>query len=594
MKHQELRSKYLNFFRDRAHSVIENAPLVLQGDATTLFTSSGMQPLVPYLSGKETHPKGKRLVNVQQCIRLGDIEEVGDDRHTTFFEMLGNWSLGDYYKEDQLTWMWVFFTEIAGLDPDRLYITVFAGNDEVEKDTETAEIWKKIGVPEDHIYYYGVKDNWWSRSGPPENMPAGEIGGPSTEVFFDFGSGPHSGPDSDEKRFIELGNSVFIQYEKLEDGSLKELPQKNVDFGGGIERIYGAVCNAPDLFTTDLFTPIIEQVEAITGRKYDEEKEAMQIIADHMRASAFLIRDGVIPSSKEHGYILRRLLRRAAVKLYGLKEGTSGILELSKLAQPVVEIFTGVYFKGDETEMIQKVIHAEMKRFSKTLERGLKKINKLDEEDLNKEAFNLYQSFGFPFELTEELAHKNGITLDVEHFKKAQKEHQKLSRSASAGKFKGGLADTSDQVIKYHTATHLLHKALKDVFGDAIRQEGSNITQERLRFDVKLDRKPTDDELKQIENIINAKVDEKLPVYKVVMSKEKADTLGAASFFREKYGKEVSVYFIGGSENDLDSAYSKEFCGGPHVSNTKEIGHISLFKVKKIGSNLVRFYARSQ
>lgn len=588
--YQELRRAYLNFFRDREHVVVDPAPLVLQGDATTLFTSSGMQPLVPYLSGKETHSKGKRLVNVQPCLRMGDIDEVGDNRHETFFEMLGNWSLGDYFKEDQLPWVWIFLTDVLQLPVEKLYITVYAGSDDVEKDNEAIEIWKKLGVPEDHIYE--SPHNWWSRSGPPENMPAGEIGGPDSEIYYDFGEGPHDGPESDEDRFLEIGNSVFIQYEKTESGSLKELPQKNVDFGGGLERILAAIHNEDDVFRTDIFADTIAKIEELTEKTYDDNKENMRIIADHVHAAVFLIRDGVTPSNKEHGYILRRLLRRAAVKMYALQEDMEKIKDIKNIVQPVCEKYGDVYFDDNSAKTISKVVADEMDKFSKTLSAGIREVEKLDNID-GRVAFDLFQSYGFPFELTEELASEKGMKIDRSEFEKAMKEHQEKSRSASAGKFKGGLADTSDQVLKYHTATHLLQKALMDVFGDVIRQEGSNITQKRLRFDTRLDRKPTDEELQKVTDIMNSKIDEALPVYKHVMKKSEAERLGAISFFRDKYGDEVSVYAIGGSEDNPEGAYSMEFCGGPHVSNTADIGKLEIFKVKKIGSQLVRFYVRN-
>ena len=590
MTHRELREAYINFFKDRAHTKVAYAPLVLQDDATTLFTSSGMQPLVPFLSGKEKHPHGTRLVNMQPCIRTQDIDEVGDHSHTTFFEMMGNWSLGDYFKEEQLAWKWIFLTDVLKLPAEKLYVTVFEGAGNVARDDESAEIWKKLGVSADHIYFYGVNDNWWSRSGPPKDMPTGEIGGPSSEIFYDFGEGSHNGPDSDEERFIEIGNSVFIQYRKDSKGVLKQLPQKNVDFGGGLERILAAV-NNQDIFMTDLFSGIIAKIEAITGKTYEDEAVSMRIITDHMRAAVFLIHDNVVPSNKEHGYILRRLLRRAAVKMYGLQSGVSGLMDISKIIESVIEPYTDIYFHGDEVQHIQPIVDEEMKRFNATLDRGLREIGKREHID-GKGAFDLFQSYGFPFELTEELAAEKGIKIDRTEFESAEKKHSELSRSSSAGKFKGGLADTSDQVIKYHTATHLLHQALKDVFGEIIQQEGSNITQDRLRFDSRLDHKPTEDEVKKIQKIMNKKIGEALPVYKKTMSRSDADNIGAASFFREKYGDTVDVYFIGGSVKNPDAAYSKEFCGGPHVADTSEIGKVSLFKVKKIGADLVRFYVK--
>lgn len=596
--HKQLREAYSTFWESNDHKEVKPAPLVLQNDATTLFTSAGMQPLVPYLSG-EKHPLGKRLYNIQPGIRTGDIEEVGDNRHTTFFEMMGNWSLGDYFKKEQLTWKWDFLTNKIGLSPEQLHVSIFEGGFGLEKDTESEKIWLELGVPQERIHPYDASKNWWSRSGPPDNMPSGEIGGPSSEVFYDFGTehdpayGAECHPNCDCGSFFEICNSVFIQYRKEEDGSLSELPQKNVDFGGGLERMLAAMNNNPDIFKSDVFYPIIQKLEIVTKKNYDDNSETashMQVIADHMRASVFLISEGVVPSNKEHGYILRRLLRRSAIKAYELTGSLDDINLLKNAIEPVIRIFDGIYFSGDVKEKVEPVVGKELAKFSKTLERGLREVEKLEEIN-GQVAFDLFQSYGFPVELTQELAEKKGQTVDIEAFNKAKEEHQRLSRTASAGKFKGGLADHSDQVVKYHTATHLLHQALKDVFGPEARQEGSNITQDRLRFDVKLNRKPTEEELKEVESIINSKIEESLPVFAKVMQKDEADKIGASSFFKEKYEDTVNVYFIGGKE-DISKAYSKEFCGGPHVENTKEIGKISLYKVKKIGSQVVRIYAK--
>lgn len=589
MKYSEIRNAYLQFFKHQKHVVIEPAPLVLQGDATTLFTSSGMQPLVPYLTGKEKHTQGTRLVDIQPCIRTADIEEVGDASHTTFFEMLGNWSLGDYFKEEQLAWKWEFLTSVLKLPQERLYVTVFEGSQDVPKDTESADIWKKLGVKDDHLYYYGYDSNWWSRSGVPSAMPIGEIGGPDSEIFYDFGEGPHNGPASDETRFLEIGNSVFIQYVKDETGGLSRLSQKNVDFGGGLERILAACNNNSDVYTTDLFTSLIETIERVTQKSYTDASYDMRVIADHLRAATFLIHTGVVPSNKEHGYILRRLLRRSAVRIHHLLGGSKGMLQLSECVIPIINTYKGIYFDGSETDSITKVIDDEMNRFSLTLERGLREIQKRTHISASV-AFNLFQSYGFPIELTHEIALQQGMVLDLEEVEKEKMKHRQLSQSSSAGKFKGGLADSSDQVVKFHTATHLLHKALQDMYGDTVRQEGSNITQDRLRFDVKLDRKPSDDEIQKLEEVINAKVQESLPVFKVELPRKEAEMLGAASFFKEKYGDIVSVYCIGGSLENLSLSYSKELCGGPHVSNTSEVGPLAITQVKKIGSNTIRFY----
>ncbi len=592
MTHNELRQAYITFFQERGHVSIEPASLVLQNDATTLFTSSGMQPLVPYLAGTQRHASGNRLVDVQPCIRTQDIDDVGDNRHTTFFEMLGNWSLGDYFKKEQITWKWEFLTKIVGLAPEKLYVTVFEGDDLVQRDEESAQIWRDLGIADDHIYYYGVKSNWWSRSGTPEKMPTGEIGGPDSEIFYDFGNGPHTGPDSDEKRFLEIGNSVFMQYMKNADGSLSMLPQKNVDFGGGLERILAAQQGNPDIFLTDLFTPVMKTLEEVTHTKYADHSYDLRIIVDHMRASLFLIHDGVQPSNKEHGYILRRLLRRAGMRMHALTGGVEGLSLLKMCVKPLIQTYDGIYFDATENAVIEACIDAEMKRFSATFEKGLAMIRK--QSTINgKTAFDLFQSYGFPVELTAEIAESQGMSLDMHEYEAEKEKHRQLSQTSSAGKFKGGLADASDQVVRFHTATHLLHQALRDVCGASIRQEGSNITQERLRFDVFCDHVISPEDVQTVEKIMNEKIKEDLPVYQRTMDRQHADQLGAQSFFKEKDGDTVSVYAIGGTEDDMTGAYSLEFCGGPHVMRTGEIGPIAIQKFQKIGAQLTRFYVIS-
>ena len=590
ISHNELRQLYLNFFEERGHTVIEASPLVLQGDATTLFTSSGMQPLVPFLSGREVYPSGKRLVNIQPCVRTQDIDEVGDNRHTTFFEMMGNWSLGDYFKGEQLSWIWEFFTDTLSLPREKLYVTVYAGGSGVGQDEESAAEWRKLGVDDNHIFYY--ESNWWSRSGRPEQMPSGEIGGPDAEIFYDFGEGSHNGPESNESRFLEIANSVFIEYEKQANGTLQKLPQKGVDFGGGLERTLAAIEGEKDIFRTSLFMPIIQSAEEIFHASYEGNASHIRVIADHMRASIFLIKDGVIPSNKEHGYVLRRLLRRAAIKVYQMTGGTDKLYDLAHIVPPVLNVFQEIYTSNTDPAQYQAVIHDEMDKFQHSLKKGLQLLKKKD-QITGKEAFDLFQSYGFPVEVTRELMKEQRQELDMESFLQAKKEHQKLSQTASVGKFRGGLAEESDQIIRYHTATHLLQQALKDVFGDTIRQEGSNITQERLRFDTHLDHKPTDEEIAKVVTILNEKIQAGLPVKKCIMKREDAEKIGALSFFREKYGNEVSVYTIGGEEGKPETAYSKEFCGGPHVESTTKIGKINIYKVEKIGAQSVRIYARS-
>lgn len=444
MRANVVREKYLKFFEEKGHKRIDPAPLVLKNDPTTLFTSSGMQPLVPYLMGKD-HPGGKRLVDSQPCFRAGDIEEVGDNRHQTFFEMLGNWSLGDYFKKEQLPWFYGYLTEVLGLPKEKLYVTVFEGDGSVPKDEESAKIWKSLGVAEDHIFYYGVKKNWWSRSGTPEEMPDGEIGGPDSEVFFEFTQVKHDKkygekchPNCDCGRFLEIGNSVFMQYKK-ENGKLIELPQKNVDFGGGLERLTAATNDDPDVFKIDLFSEIVKVIETISGKQYSQEnnKSGIKIIADHMKASTFLIKSGVTPSNKYQGYVLRRLIRRAALKMRDLR-GKLDADSLAKICQVVIDTYNGVYFDGgDKPETYEKIVSEETQKFARTIEKGLSKLEKIKPQDLNaKFAFDLFQSEGFPFELTQELAEKKGVRLEKGDFEKEMEMHQELSRKGSSDTFK--------------------------------------------------------------------------------------------------------------------------------------------------------------
>ncbi len=599
LTHQALREKFSQFWSSspRDHKPIPPAPLVLKDDATTLFTSSGMQQLIVNLAGG-SHPQGNRLFDIQPCFRSTDIDEVGDNRHTTFFEMMGNWSLGDYFKEEQLEWCWGFFTKELALPKEKLYVTVFEGGNGVPKDQQSVVIWKKLGVPDSHIFYYSADKNWWSRAGAPDQMPEGEIGGPDSEVFYEFDTphdpkfGQNCHPNCDCGRFLEIGNSVFIQYRKEKDGSLSELPQKNVDYGGGLGRILMAVNNQPDVFLIDVFSPIIQTIEKVTGKQYidEEEKKDMRIIADHLKGATMMLAEGVEPANKMQGYMVRRLLRRIAIKLYDLEKITNWD-DVAAISDIILDIYDGAIVEKNEVK--QKVtgkIQQELNRFIQTLDRGMKEIAKLGKitEDA---AFDLYQSYGFPFEITAELATQKGVILDKRLFEEAAQRHADKSRSTSSGMFKGGLADHSEKVIKYHTATHLLHQALRDVLGSEVRQEGSNITGDRLRFDFSFSTKPTDDEIKKIESIINDKIKEALPVHFEIMPKEKADQIGALSFFKEKYGSEVKVYFVGGSTNSPQAAYSKEFCGGPHVKSTSEIGSVKITKLKKIGANLMRVYA---
>jgi alanyl-tRNA synthetase len=596
LTHVHLRKLFIDFWKDRDHKESPPIPLVPQNDPTTLFTGSGMQPLVPYLLG-EPHPQGNKLYNIQPCFRSQDIDEVGDNRHTTFFEMMGNWSLGDYFKNEQLTWFWQFLTEEVKLPKEKLYVTVFAGDkkNNLPPDTESIEIYRKLGVSENNIFKYGPEKNWWSRAGIPDNMPAGEPGGPDSEVFYEFTQIPHTPqnpdnpqchPNCDCGRFMEIGNSVFMEYKKNKDGIFSELPKKNVDFGGGMERILAVANNNPDVFMTSLYQPIISAVGKVSNKTYSDEvdKQKIRIIADHLKAASSLINIDVVPSNKERGYFLRRLLRRISVKMLQLKGETIQAKDLIPAVKSIIDIYKDVYFVDSDIKKIQPVIEEEINRFNKTLKNGLKILEKTFDKPTGKQVFDLYQSYGFPMELTQELLKEKGFNINKQEFEKEFEKHKNLSRTSSSSMFKGGLADHNEKTLKYHTTTHLLHQALFDVMGESIRQEGSNITGERLRFDFYSISKPSPEQIKKIEKIINDKIKEKIAVDFKIIPKKEALKLGAKSFFREKYPDMVKVYFVGN--------YSKEFCGGPHVKNTSEIGKIQIYKFEKIGSNLYRIYAK--
>ena len=651
----EIRSKYLAFFKAREHAVISSAPLTPDNDPTTLFTGSGMQPLVPYLLGKD-HPMGVRLVNSQKSFRAEDIEEVGDNRHTTFFEMLGNWSLGDYFKHNQLRWFFTFLTdekEGVNIDPARLYVTVFAGDEEsgIARDDEAAQIWKElfaerdieakdieliteaygseVGMQGGRIFYYEAKKNWWSRAGTPDKMPPGEPGGGDSEVFFDFypqagekciapGFGPYCHPNCDCGRFMEIGNSVFMEFLKQQDGTFGKLPKRNVDFGGGLERIAAASDDTPDVFKIDIFKALIERMEELSGASYDdpEKIKSFRVVADHLRAAVFLIADGVLPSNVEQGYFVRRLLRRAIQ--HGDKLGIPEAV-LGKLVPVIGGLYKDhyTYFTPEKISLIENEVNEEEVRFRKTLVLGLKMFEKtvdsapvvqmteIDGVDITnikthhdrnrreidgETAFILFTSYGFPIELTKELAEERGLTVDEAGFKTAMQKHQELSRTGSEQKFKGGLSDHSDMSVKYHTATHLLHKALRDVLGPEATQKGSNITPERLRFDFAFPRKMTLEEIKAVETAVNARIDDALPVTFEDLPMEEAKTRGALGLFEEKYGDKVRVYKIGD--------YSLEFCGGPHVENTSKLGEegkrFKILKEEAVSAGVRRIRAALQ
>jgi alanyl-tRNA synthetase len=606
---QEIRQKYFDFFQKRGHFILPSASLVPDGDATTLFTSAGMQPMMPYLLGQK-HPKGVRLVDSQKCFRSQDIDEVGDSRHTTFFEMLGNWSLGDYFKKEQLEYFFNFLTdknEGLGIDPHKLFVTVFEGGSGVDKDTDAIEIWQrlfaKVGINAkegERIFAYPAKKNWWSRAGEPENMPTGEPGGPDSEVFYDFGPELNLHEKSiwkkevchvncDCGRYLEIGNSVFMQYVKEETGDLKELTQKNIDFGGGLTRLEAVTNNDPDMFNISSLAPIIKQIEILTKKSYaDEENKApMRIIADHLTAATFLIKDGVFPSNKSQGYVLRRLLRRAAVKLYFLMGVRDEISSLAGITSSIVAIYKSVYFLKDDTLYIQSSIATEISKFQKSLDKGIKELEKKT-DITGKDAFDLYQNYGFPLEITVEVLAQIGKTVDMEQFKDEFEKHQDTSRSASAGMFTGGLADHSETVTAYHTATHLLHAALRKIIGTSVSQKGSNITAERLRFDYAATDKLSDEQVLEIENLINEKIQQKLSVVRTEEKKEDAIASGAMAFFGQKYPDVVSVYTIGDPEN----YFSKELCGGPHVTNLSELANIKIVKQESLGSGIRRVYLK--
>ncbi len=612
MKSQDVRQKYLDFFKARGHVEIPSAPLVPQNDPTTLFTSSGMQPLVPYLLGQK-HPLGKRLVDSQKSFRAQDIEEVGDRSHTTFFEMLGNWSLGDYFKKEQLSWIFEFLTKILDLPKDRLYVSIFEGGSGVPKDEESAAIWKSLGVSKEKIFYYSSAKNWWSRSGAPDAMPPGEPGGPDSEVFFDFGKelGLHEksifnnkecNPNCQCGRFMEIANSVFMQYVKQEDGSLKELTQKNVDFGGGLERLVAATNDNPDVFASDLFAPLIAIVESLSGARYDASAEttrSMRIVADHVKGAVMMMADGVVPSNKAQGYILRRLIRRAL--LYGRRLGFERDFSyIGKLAAPTAEVYAQAYPEVmKKVQVIAETLGDEATRFGKTLVRGLAELEKIKTLD-GKAAFVLYETYGFPWEMTEEIAREKGWTVDRKQFEEEFTKHQKLSRSAASGMFKGGLADHSEKTVKLHTAHHLLLAALQKVVGPEIKQKGSNITSERLRIDVNFGRKLTPKELDKVASLVNEKIKENLAVTRVEMPRSEAEAIGAQMEFGQKYPDRVSVYFIGLKHGVAPNAvtpedyFSAEFCGGPHVSFTGSLGHLTIAKEESAGAGVRRIYATIQ
>lgn len=610
MNAQDIRNAYLQFFKDRGHVAIARAPLMLKDDPTTLFTGSGMQPMIPYLLGK-THPDGVRITDSQTCLRAQDISEVGDNRHTTFFEMLGNWSLGDYFKAEQVPWMWEFLTDVVKLDPSKLYITCFIGAPEynIPKDTEAAEMWQKlfeakglssdiadIGSEEDgykrgikegeRIFYYDGSKNWWSRNGKPESTPVGDPCGPDSEMFYDFGTphdtayGEYCHPNCDCGRFMEIGNNVFMAYRKEAEGVFVPLEKPNIDQGSGLERIAAAALDDPDVFKISLMWPIIEKLQHISGKSYDSHTNAMRVIADHLRAASFLAVDDVVPSNKEQGYVMRRLLRRAIRFAFDL-----GIEQ--NFFEEVVPVIADLYH-ADYPEVAAKrndvvaILVKEEKVFRQTLRKGLKQLEKFKQDGLTgAELFTLYDTFGFPVELSTEEAFKQDITLSEnwrQEFDDKMAEQRSRSRTATKGEFKGGLGGQTDIHKKYHTATHLLQSALRQLFGPELRQHGSNITEDRLRFDFNLDHKMTPEEITKAEELVNGWINEDLPVtFKLYPTQEALD-MGAIGPFGERYADTVKVYQMG----EGDRMASLEICGGPHVDHTGQLAEDGkVFKITK-------------
>ncbi len=644
MSGNEIRERFLKFMERNGHVIIPSSLLVPENDPTTLFTGSGMQPLVPYLMG-EKHPMGVRLADSQKCFRAEDIDEVGDNRHTTFFEMLGNWSLGDYFKKEQLRFFFTFLVDEVGLDPERIYVSVFAGDESlgIPRDDESVAIWKElfkergidakdvfIGSEEDgyekgmqggRIFYYDAGKNWWSRAGRPSKMPVGEIGGPDSEVFYDFGpeyathqefkdKEPH--PNSDSGQFLEIGNSVFIEYIKKEDGSFAKLPQSNVDFGGGLERIAAARIGNPDVFQVDLLHNVISDIERSSGKSYLDNTIAFRVITDHIRGVVFMLGDGILPSNTEQGYFVRRLIRRAVryADILGIPHG-----EFKKLANSVIDTYQNHYDKLNLFRpQIVGVVEEEELLFRKTLAEGLKRFNKVslkielpskespegtftmpikvgdriryveknpqvegEKQISGKNAFELFTTYGFPIELTEEIAKERDMTVDTETFKKLMEEHRELSRKGAEQKFKGGLADNSEKVVMYHTATHLLLAALRKFLGEHVHQAGSNITGERLRFDFTHGEKVGEEMLRTVESYVNDAIKAGAMVTIETMKKTDAekDPTVEGSFW-DKYPDEVKVYTVKDANGVV---YSRELCGGPHVENTGGIS--GTFKITK-------------
>ena len=585
----ELRQLYLDFFASKGHTIIPSASLIPENDPTVLFTTAGMHPLVPYLLGAK-HPEGTRLADVQKCVRTGDIDEVGDASHCTFFEMLGNWSLGDYFKKEAIAYSFEFLTspEWLGLDKDRLYFTCFAGDNDAPKDTESAEYWMSHGVDESHIYFLGKKHNWWG--------PAGITGpcGPDTEMFIDTGipaCGPDCSPACSCGKYLEIWNDVFMQYNKTADGKFEPLAQQNVDTGMGLDRTACTLQGKKSVYDTDAFTGVLAKIAELSGKSYDDDADttrSFRIIADHVRCATFILGDekGVTPSNVDQGYVLRRLIRRAV--RYALRLGIPE-QSLQHIAHTVIAQYSGFYpeLKRNESRIISE-LNLEEERFSRTIKQGLREFDKLKNRLEGTvidgvSAFHLYDTFGFPIEFTLELAKENGLEVDTQGFEEAFKKHQEVSGAGAEQRFKGGLADTGEATARLHTATHLMHAALRKVLGEEVAQKGSNITADRLRFDFSFSRKVEDHELREVERLVNEAIDAGVDIACEEMSVEEAKNQGAIGLFEAKYGSVVKVYTAG--------PFSKEICGGPHAANTAELGRFEIQKEQSSSAGVRRIKA---
>lgn len=617
-----IRQQYLSFFRERGHAVLASASLVPENDPTTLFTGSGMQPMIPFLLG-EKHPLGKRIADSQKCFRTQDIEQVGDNRHTTFFEMLGNWSLGDYFKREQLAWLFEFLTHDIDLDPSRLYVSVFRGNTEIPRDEESVRMWKELfaragieakevdgaerdGMQGGRIFYYDETKNWWSRAGVPSDMPVGEPGGPDSEIFWDLGEtltfheqSPYKDTpchvNCDCGRFLEIGNSVFMEYKKT-DAGFEPLPQKNVDFGGGLERIAIARSDDPDMFQLSVFQKARSLIEKLSGKKYGDnalETRAFRVLLDHLRAATFLVGDGVVPSNKDQGYVVRRLIRRSV--RYARKLG---------IEQPCVARVGSVYIDEyqeaypelrEKQERIDEELRREEEKFLLTLAKGEREFERMYTSKgsiSGEDAFVLYATYGFPIELSEEMAKEQGQEIDRVGFQREFVKHQELSRTGSVQKFAGGLADHSEATVKLHTATHMLLQALRMVLGAHVEQRGSNITQERLRFDFSHPEKLSSAQIQAVEDMVNQNIQKDLPVHYEMLTLEEAKARGAIGIFTDTYaqvGDKIKVYFIG--DEPTGEYFSKEVCGGPHVDRTGTLGRLKIIKEESVARGVRRIKA---